>query len=130
MGLDETKIYYLNDAIGFSEVINEQQIPGAIISTISENIDRETREQLIARGVAPLQGIGDGLAAIKNVVEWFKNISNKLKINNFVFSGGVANNVKANKILADLFRAQLTKNGLDKNCVQFIEKKNRKIDTF
>ena len=35
------------------------------------------------------------------LVEWFKNISNKLKINNFVFSGGVANNVKANKILAD-----------------------------
>ena len=81
LGLDETKIYYLNDAMGFSEVISEQQIPGAIISTISENIDRETREQLIARGVAPLQGIGDGLAAIKNVVEWFrikKNINNKL----------------------------------------------------
>ncbi len=76
MGIDETKIYYLNDAIGFSEVINEQKIPGAIISTISENIDRETREQLIARGVAPLQGIGDGLAAIKNVVEWFKNKKN------------------------------------------------------
>jgi len=76
LGLDETKIYYLNDAIGFSEVINEQKIPGAIISTISENIDRETREQLIARGVAPLQGIGDGLAAIKNVVEWFKNKKN------------------------------------------------------
>ena len=68
-GLDETKIYYLNDAIGFSEVINEQKIPGAIISTISENIDRETREQLIAHGVAPLQGIGEGLAAIKNVIE-------------------------------------------------------------
>ena len=76
LGLDETKIYYLNDAIGFSEVISEQKIPGAIISTISENIDRETREQLIARGVAPLQGIGDGLAAIKNVVEWFKNKKN------------------------------------------------------
>ena len=76
LGLDETKIYYLNDAMGFSEVISEQKIPGAIISTISENIDRETREQLIARGVAPLQGIGDGLAAIKNVVEWFKNKKN------------------------------------------------------
>ena len=43
LGLDETKIYYLNDAMGFSEVISEQKIPGAIISTISENIDRETR---------------------------------------------------------------------------------------
>ena len=41
----------------------------------------KTREQLIARGVAPLQGTGDGLAAENNVVEWFrikKNINNKL----------------------------------------------------
>ncbi len=80
-GLDETKIYYLNDAIGFSEVISKQKIPGAIISTISENIDSETREKLITHGVAPLQGIGDGLVAINKVINWFKkkkNINKKL----------------------------------------------------
>ena len=75
-GLDETKIYYLNDAFGFSEVISKQKIPGAIISTISENIDRETREKLITLGVAPLQGIGNGLRAIRNVINWFKNKKN------------------------------------------------------
>ena len=80
-GLDETKLYYLNDAIGFSEVVNEQKLPGAIISTISENIDKETREKLIFHGVAPLQGIGDGLEAIKNAIKWVsikKNVNKKL----------------------------------------------------
>ena len=80
-GLDETKLYYLNDAIGFSEVVNEQKLPGAIISTISENIDKETREKLIILGVAPLQGIGEGLEAIKNAIKWVsikKNVNKKL----------------------------------------------------
>ena len=35
------------------------------------------------------------------IVEWFKNIYLKFKVKNFIFSGGVANNVKANKILLD-----------------------------
>jgi len=34
-------------------------------------------------------------------VEWFKNIEKKCKTKNFVFSGGVANNVKANKVIAE-----------------------------
>ena len=33
------------------------------------------------------------------LVEWFKNVGKKLKTKNFVFSGGVANNVKVNQIL-------------------------------
>ena len=47
-----------------------------IISTISENIDRETREQLIARGVAFITNNWGWFKAIKNVVEWFKNKNN------------------------------------------------------
>ena len=35
------------------------------------------------------------------LVEWFKNLSKKFNSNNFVFSGGVANNVKANKTLIE-----------------------------
>ena len=35
------------------------------------------------------------------IVEWFKNIYLRFKVKNFIFSGGVANNVKANKILLD-----------------------------
>ena len=33
--------------------------------------------------------------------KWFENISKKTKSRNFVFSGGVANNVKANKYLSE-----------------------------
>ena len=35
------------------------------------------------------------------LLEWFKNIGLKNNTRNFVFSGGVANNVKANKILGE-----------------------------
>ena len=49
----------------------------------------------------------DGIAGgVQDFVEisltkWFKNINKKFKIKNFVFVGGVANNVKANKKLID-----------------------------
>ncbi len=33
--------------------------------------------------------------------EWFNNVSKKFKVKNFVFTGGVANNVKVNKFLAE-----------------------------
>ena len=35
--------------------------------------------------------------------------------------------IRSNKILANLFRNSLSRNNIDKNCVQFIEKKDRKI---
>ena len=35
------------------------------------------------------------------IIKWFKNIYNKFNVKNFVFVGGVANNVKANKSLLD-----------------------------
>jgi len=35
------------------------------------------------------------------LVEWFFNISKKLQSKNFVFSGGVANNVKANMVMSE-----------------------------
>tara|TARA_B100000767_G_scaffold96911_1_gene93018 strand:- start:1292 stop:2095 length:804 start_codon:yes stop_codon:yes gene_type:complete len=35
--------------------------------------------------------------------------------------------MNSNKILANLFRSALQSNGINKNCVQFIENKNRKI---
>ena len=35
------------------------------------------------------------------MVEWFKQLSSKYKANHFIFSGGVANNVKANKVLIE-----------------------------
>lgn len=48
-------------------------------------------------------GISAGLQEFTEIrlKEWFKNIHNKAKTKNFIFCGGVANNVKANKFLSE-----------------------------
>jgi len=50
-----------------------------------------------------------------------------LKSGNCSILRGGSEAMNSNKILANLFRSALQKNGVDKNCVQFIENKNRKI---
>ena len=50
-----------------------------------------------------------------------------LKSRNVVILRGGSEAFNTNKILADLFRLSLSRHKLDKNCVQFIEKKDRKI---
>ena len=50
-----------------------------------------------------------------------------LKSGNVAILRGGSESFNSNKILANLFRESLYINGLDKNCIQFIEKKNRKL---
>ncbi len=50
-----------------------------------------------------------------------------LKSGNCSILRGGSEAMNSNKILANLFRSALQKNGVNKNCVQFIENKNRKI---
>ena len=50
-----------------------------------------------------------------------------LKSKNCAILRGGSEAFNSNKIIANLFRAALTKNGVDKNIVQFIEKKDRSI---
>ena len=50
-----------------------------------------------------------------------------LKSGNCSILRGGSEALNSNKILANLFREALQKNNINKNCVQFIEKKNRKI---
>tara|TARA_B100001057_G_scaffold108766_1_gene106633 strand:- start:3710 stop:4951 length:1242 start_codon:yes stop_codon:yes gene_type:complete len=50
-----------------------------------------------------------------------------LKSGNCSILRGGSEAFNSNKILANLFRDVLKKNGINKNCVQFIENKNRKI---
>jgi len=50
-----------------------------------------------------------------------------LKSSNCSILRGGSEAYNSNKILADLFRDVLKKNYINKNCVQFIERKNRKI---
>ncbi len=50
-----------------------------------------------------------------------------LKSGNCAILRGGSEALNSNKILANLFRESLNNNGIDKNCLQFIEKKDRKI---
>ncbi len=50
-----------------------------------------------------------------------------LKSGNACILRGGSEAFKSNKILANIFRDKLQKNKINKNCVQFIEKKNRNI---
>ncbi len=49
------------------------------------------------------------------------------KSGNCAILRGVSEAFNSNRILANIFRDSLAKNNIDKNCVQFIEKKDRKI---
>ena len=76
-GLDESKDSYLADARTFIAATREAGVPAAVCSTLPENIDRETREMLIAEGVAPMQGIREALDAIAGAVwhgQWRQRI--------------------------------------------------------
>ena len=67
-GLDESKDSYLADARTFIAATRAAGIPAAVCSTLPENIDQETRETLIANGVAPMQGIRETIDAVAGAV--------------------------------------------------------------
>ncbi|TMV09061.1 acetate--CoA ligase family protein [Ruegeria sediminis] len=69
-GLDDSKVYYLNDAEAFARAATERQVPAAILATIPENMDPDTRRMLIEQGVAPMQGIHETLNAIRDAACW------------------------------------------------------------
>tara|TARA_A100001011_G_C14259711_1_gene821796 strand:+ start:114 stop:1355 length:1242 start_codon:yes stop_codon:yes gene_type:complete len=50
-----------------------------------------------------------------------------LKSGNCSILRGGSEAFNSNKLIANIFRNSLTKNGVNKNCMQFIEKKNRKL---
>ena len=55
---------YLADARAFIAATRNAGIPAAVVSALSENIDRDSREMMIAGGVAPLQGIKEAMTGI------------------------------------------------------------------
>ena len=69
-GLDESKVYYANDAAAFGGAAKKLGVPAAICSTLPENLDQQTRETLITNGIAPMQGIHECLNAIKQASLW------------------------------------------------------------
>ena len=73
----------------------------------------------------PIGVIGVIYESRPNVTADVASIS--LKSGNCAILRGGTEAFYSNKILANLFRESLSKNRLDKNCIQFIEKKDRKI---
>ena len=69
-GLDESKSSYLADARAFVAAAAAAKLPAAVCSTLSENLDRDTREELLASGVAPMQGLQETLNAMA-AAAWF-----------------------------------------------------------
>ena len=63
-GLDESKPSYLSDTRAFIAATAKAGVPGAVCSTLPENIDRQTRELLIKEKVTPLQGIHEAVIAV------------------------------------------------------------------
>ena len=53
-----------------------------------------------------------------------------LKSGNCGILRGGSEAYNSNKILANLFRESLKKNNIDKNCIQFIEDKNRNVVNY
>jgi acyl-CoA synthetase (NDP forming) len=68
--IDSSKIYYRADAMAFARASNEQGLPAIICATLPENMDLETRELLITKGIAPMQGIHEALNAIRDSADW------------------------------------------------------------
>lgn len=69
-GLDESRPLYLADANAFADAALAAGKPAAVCSTLPENMDVATREHLISRGIAPMQGINETLDAIAAAVAW------------------------------------------------------------
>jgi len=69
-GLDSSKGFYRADAIAFAEATQEKGLPTVICATLPENMDLDTRQLLIAKGVAPMQGIHETLNAIQDSANW------------------------------------------------------------
>ena len=67
-GLDESKDSYLSDARSFIAASRAAGVRAAVCSTLPENLDRTTREMLVAAGVAPMQGLREALDAIAGAV--------------------------------------------------------------
>lgn len=69
-GLDDSKIYYQNDAMAFAQAAAANNIPAMVCATLPENIDALTRDHLIGIGVAPMQGIHEALNALLAAGLW------------------------------------------------------------
>ena len=62
--LDEDRHLYQADASAFIRATQQADIPGAVCSSLPENLDADIQAFLIARQTAPLQGISEAVQAL------------------------------------------------------------------
>ena len=112
-GLDESLVYYRNDALAFAQAAADNNLPAAICSTIPENFDKETRDLLISLGISPMQGIHEALNAIKHATTWNKNRANILDAKSSCVFEVVANLEQLNVLDEYESKVLLKKNGFN-----------------
>ena len=71
-GLDESKPNYRADSDSFITACQTASIPGAICSTLPENLDAETRSHILQAGAAPMQGIETCMQAMSAAANYGK----------------------------------------------------------
>ena len=117
-------------------VLNEKRIEGIrfSINEISKfkNPNGRILEQWSRPNKLKIKKVSTPIGVIGVIYESRPNVtadvaSLSLKSGNCCILRGGSESINSNKILANLFRAALQKNKINKNCVQFIEKKDRKI---
>ena len=130
-----SKREYLLDRL----ILDEKRIDG-IRSSINEIIKfksplnktledwRRPNGLRIKKVTTPIGVIGIIYESRPNVTADVSALS--LKSGNCAILRGGSEAFNSNKILADLFRESLSKNKIDKNCIQFIEDKNRNVVNF
>ena len=77
-GLGSDRPIYEADARAFIHAVKKLNIPAAICSSLPENLDQTIQRNLIANGVAPLQGLSDATSAIKASIT-FGSAKKKIK---------------------------------------------------
>jgi len=119
--LDENKINGIRHAV--NEVIKFKNPIGKVISKW------ERPNKLKFKKIStPIGVIGVIYESRPNVTADVASLS--LKSSNCAILRGGSEAFNSNKILSNIFREALSKNNIDKNCIQFVEKKERKVVDF
>ena len=120
-------------------ILNEKKID-SIINSIKEikkfpNPVGKTLESWIGKNSLNIKRVTTPIGVIGIIYESRPNVTADvaalcLKSSNCVILRGGSEAFYSNQILSDLFRKALKKNKINKNCLQFIKNKNRKIVDF
>jgi acyl-CoA synthetase (NDP forming) len=70
-GLDESRPSYASDTLSFIAAAAAHDLPAAVCSTLPENLDATTRDELVAKKIAPMQGLPECLNALASSA-WYR----------------------------------------------------------